>query len=113
MPVSWLYCSSLDNELRNWVEQALHAEALKVVVCTSSPVWVSISDPLMPPIQVGSPKGVARFMRRAGRSGHHPGVYQSFVPTAFVRTAGKCRAKEAIKRVAFLKAATMLLPWMC
>jgi ATP-dependent Lhr-like helicase len=31
-----MHHGSLDNELRNWVEQALHAEALKVVVCTSS-----------------------------------------------------------------------------
>ena len=29
-----MHHGSLDNELRNWVEQALHAEALKVVVCT-------------------------------------------------------------------------------
>jgi ATP-dependent Lhr-like helicase len=31
-----MHHGSLDNEFRNWVEQALHAEALKVVVCTSS-----------------------------------------------------------------------------
>src|SRR6201996_2721625 len=31
-----MHHGSLDNELRNWVEAALHAEALKVVVCTSS-----------------------------------------------------------------------------
>jgi ATP-dependent Lhr-like helicase len=65
-----MHHGSLDNELRNWVEQALHAEALKVVVCTSSLDLGVDFRPVDTIVQVGSPKGVARFMQRAGRSGH-------------------------------------------
>lgn len=43
-----MHHGSLDNELRNWVEHALHAEALKVVVCTSSLILVLISDQWTP-----------------------------------------------------------------
>ncbi len=78
-----MHHGSLDNELRNWVEQALHAEALKVVVCTSSLDLGVDFRPVDTVVQVGSPKGVARFMQRAGRSGHHPGAVSRayFVPT--------------------------------
>ncbi len=65
-----MHHGSLDNELRNWVEQALHAEALKLVVCTSSLDLGVDFRPVDTVVQVGSPKGVARFMQRAGRSGH-------------------------------------------
>jgi ATP-dependent Lhr-like helicase len=61
-----MHHGSLDNELRNWVEAALHAEALKVVVCTSSLDLGVDFRPVDTVVQVGSPKGVARFMQRAG-----------------------------------------------
>ncbi|MGI4804470.1 MAG: ligase-associated DNA damage response DEXH box helicase [Janthinobacterium lividum] len=78
-----MHHGSLDNELRKWVEQALHDEMLKLVVCTSSLDLGVDFRPVDTVIQIGSPKGVARFMQRAGRSGHHPGATSKayFVPT--------------------------------
>ncbi|RYY33699.1 MAG: DEAD/DEAH box helicase, partial [Sphingobacteriaceae bacterium] len=50
-----MHHGSLDNELRNWVEQALHAEMLKVVVCTSSLDLGVDFRPVDTVVQVGSP----------------------------------------------------------
>ncbi len=94
-----MHHGSLDNELRNWVEQALHAEALKVVVCTSSLDLGVDFRPVDSVVQVGSPKGVARFMQRAGRSGHHPGAVSRayFVPTHSLELLEGAALKQAIK----------------
>ncbi|MBW3468078.1 ligase-associated DNA damage response DEXH box helicase [Arthrospiribacter ruber] len=74
---------SLDQKVRTWVEEALHLGKLKVVVCTSSLDLGVDFRPVDAVIQVGSPKGVARFLQRAGRSGHQPGLPSEiyFVPT--------------------------------
>jgi ATP-dependent Lhr-like helicase len=78
-----LHHGSLDREIRNWVEENLHLEKLKLVICTSSLDLGVDFRPVDTVIQVGSPKSIARFMQRAGRSGHSPGetshIY--FVPT--------------------------------
>ena len=94
-----MHHGSLDNELRNWVEQALHAEALKVVVCTSSLDLGVDFRPVDTVIQVGSPKGVARFMQRAGRSGHSPGAVSRayYVPTHSLELLEGAALKEGIK----------------
>jgi len=94
-----MHHGSLDNELRNWVEQALHAEALKVVVCTSSLDLGVDFRPVDTVIQVGSPKGVARFMQRAGRSGHAPGAVSRayFVPTHSLELLEGAALKQGIK----------------
>jgi ATP-dependent Lhr-like helicase len=78
-----LHHGSLDANVRSWVEQALHDERLKVVVCTSSLDLGVDFHPVETVFQVGSPKGVARFLQRAGRSGHRPGAVSRmyFVPT--------------------------------
>jgi len=98
-----MHHGSLDNDLRNWVEQALHAEALKVVVCTSSLDLGVDFRPVDTVIQVGSPKGVARFMQRAGRSGHAPGAISRawFVPTHSMELLEGAALKDAIKRKIF------------
>ncbi|MGN6180277.1 MAG: ligase-associated DNA damage response DEXH box helicase [Mucilaginibacter sp.] len=95
-----MHHGSLDNDLRSWVEAALHAEALKVVVCTSSLDLGVDFRPVDTVVQVGSPKGVARFMQRAGRSGHHPGAISKawFVPTHSLELLEGAALKEAIKR---------------
>lgn len=64
---------SISRETRHWVENAIRNEELKVVVCTSSLDLGVDFAPVESIIQVGSPKGVARFLQRAGRSGHQPG----------------------------------------
>lgn len=67
-----LHHSSIDRELREWIEKNLHTGKLKVVVCTASLDLGVDFRPVETVIQVGSPKGVARFLQRAGRSGHSP-----------------------------------------
>jgi ATP-dependent Lhr-like helicase len=106
-----MHHGSLDNELRNWVEQALHAEALKVVVCTSSLDLGVDFRPVDTVVQVGSPKGVARFMQRAGRSGHHPGAISKayFVPTHSLELLEGAALKQAIKNGVFESRDPMLL----
>ncbi|WP_094572657.1 ligase-associated DNA damage response DEXH box helicase [Mucilaginibacter xinganensis] len=106
-----MHHGSLDNELRNWVEQALHAEALKVVVCTSSLDLGVDFRPVDTVIQVGSPKGVARFMQRAGRSGHAPGEVSKayFVPTHSLELLEGAALKQAIKEGIFESRDPMLL----
>ncbi|WP_026902724.1 ligase-associated DNA damage response DEXH box helicase [Pedobacter glucosidilyticus] len=98
-----MHHGSLDNDLRNWVEQALHAEILKVVVCTSSLDLGVDFRPVDTIIQIGSPKGVARFMQRAGRSGHHPGATSKawFVPTHSLELLEGAALKYAIKQKTF------------
>jgi ATP-dependent Lhr-like helicase len=94
-----MHHGSLDNELRNWVEQALHNEALKLVVCTSSLDLGVDFRPVDTVVQIGSPKGVARFMQRAGRSGHHPGAISKayFVPTHSLELLEGAALKQALK----------------
>jgi len=106
-----MHHGSLDNEIRNWVEAALHAEALKVVVCTSSLDLGVDFRPVDTVVQVGSPKGVARFMQRAGRSGHHPGAISKayFVPTHSLELLEGAALKEAIKKGIFESRDPMLL----
>ncbi len=78
-----LHHGSLDREIREWVEQALENGYLKAVVCTSSLDLGVDFRPVDTVVQIGSPKGVARFIQRAGRSGHAPGLPSKifFVPT--------------------------------
>ncbi|MDX2196839.1 MAG: ligase-associated DNA damage response DEXH box helicase [Cytophagales bacterium] len=78
-----IHHGSLSAEIRTWVEQSLHAQKLKVVVCTSSLDLGVDFRPVDTVVQIGGTKGVSRFLQRAGRSGHRPGdtskIY--FVPT--------------------------------
>ena len=78
-----LHHGSLDKEIRTWVEDNLHMEKLKLVICTSSLDLGVDFKPVESVIQVGSPKSIARFLQRAGRSGHQPGATSKiyFVPT--------------------------------
>lgn len=78
-----MHHGSISRELRFWVEDALYTGLLKAVVCTSSLDLGVDFRPVEAIVQVGSPKGVARFMQRAGRSGHRPGAVSRiyFVPT--------------------------------
>jgi DNA ligase-associated DEXH box helicase len=97
-----MHHGSLD-KLRNWVEQALHQGILKLVVCTSSLDLGVDFRPVDTVVQVGSPKGVARFMQRAGRSGHHPGAVSKayFIPTHSLELLEGAALKEAIAQVSF------------
>ena len=78
-----IHHGSLSQEMRNWVEGALHKEELKAVVCTSSLDLGVDFRPVETIIQIGGAKGVSRFIQRAGRSGHRPGEKSKiyFLPT--------------------------------
>lgn len=81
--ITALHHGSLDKEIRSWVEEQLHHGKLKLVICTSSLDLGVDFRPVENIIQVGSPKSIARFVQRAGRSGHQPGALSKicFVPT--------------------------------
>ncbi|MDY3554508.1 ligase-associated DNA damage response DEXH box helicase [Gemmata sp. JC717] len=68
-----LHHGSLDRKARDWVEDGLRAGTLRCVVCTSTLDLGVDFAPVERVLQVGSPKGVARLLQRAGRSGHRPG----------------------------------------
>ncbi len=93
-----LHHGSIEQELRIWVEEALHQGILKVVVCTASLDLGVDFRPVESVIQVGSPKGVARFLQRAGRSGHQPDKISRiwFVPTHSLELVEAAALKDAI-----------------
>lgn len=93
-----MHHGSLDQSLREWVEQALHDKLLKLVVCTSSLDLGVDFRPVDTVIQVGGPKGVSRFVQRAGRAGHRPGVPSEiyFVPTHSLELIEASALRKAI-----------------
>lgn len=94
-----LHHGSIEQELRFWVEDNLHTGNLKAVVCTASLDLGVDFRPVETVIQVGSPKGVARFLQRAGRSGHRPGEVSKiyFLPTHSLELIEAAALKEATK----------------
>lgn len=106
-----LHHGSIEQELRLWVEEALHTEKLKAVVCTASLDLGVDFRPVDTVIQVGSPKGVARFLQRAGRSGHRPGEISKiyFLPTHSLELVEAAALKAAILEKAVESKEPMLL----
>ncbi len=95
-----LHHGSLDADVRAWVEQGLKAGRLKAVVATSSLDLGVDFLPVERVVQIGSAKGVARLLQRAGRSGHAPGRPSriTLVPThtlELVEAAAARRAAQA------------------
>lgn len=78
-----LHHGSLDPQVREWVEDGLRTGILRCVVATSSLDLGVDFSPVDRVLQIGSPKGVARLLQRAGRSGHRPGAVSrvTCVPT--------------------------------
>jgi ATP-dependent Lhr-like helicase len=74
---------SLERRKRDWVEQGLREGKLRCVVATSSLDLGVDFSPVDRVLQIGSPKGIARLLQRAGRSGHRPGALSRItcVPT--------------------------------
>lgn len=93
-----MHHGSIHKETRLWVEQAIRNEQLKAVVCTSSLDLGVDFAPVETVIQIGGPKGIARFMQRAGRSGHQPGresrIY--FLPTHALELVEAAALQQAI-----------------
>lgn len=95
-----LHHGSLDPALRREVETRLRDGRLRCVVSTSSLDLGVDFAPVDQVIQVGSPKGVARLMQRAGRSGHQPGAVSRVlgVPTHAFELIEFAAARDAIDR---------------
>jgi len=95
-----LHHGSISLQLRHWVEDQLHQGNLKCVVCTSSLDLGVDFRPVETVIQVGSPKGVARFLQRGGRSGHQPGATSRiyFLPTNSLELTEGAALREAMNR---------------
>ncbi|MGA1028120.1 MAG: ligase-associated DNA damage response DEXH box helicase [Burkholderiaceae bacterium] len=93
-----LHHGSLDAQTRAWVERATAAGELRVVVATSSLDLGVDFAPVEQVFQLGSPKGVARLLQRAGRSGHQPkGVSSLYmVPTHGFEILESLAAQQAI-----------------
>lgn len=95
-----LHHGSLDNRVRSWVESGLRDGKLRAVVCTSSldlGVDFTAVDLV---VQIGSPKGAARLLQRAGRSGHQPDAESrlAFVPTHALELVELAAARDVIRQ---------------
>jgi ATP-dependent Lhr-like helicase len=95
-----LHHSSLSRDTRDWVEKALKDGLLKAVVCTSSLDLGVDFLPVERVLQIGSAKGVARLMQRAGRSGHAPGRTSrvTLVPTHSLELIEAAAARDAVEQ---------------
>lgn len=95
-----IHHGSIDREVRDEVEKRLDQGRLLCVVCTSSLDLGVDFSPVEQVIQVGSPKGVARLMQRAGRSGHQPGAPSTVVcvPTNAMELLEFAAARDAIRQ---------------
>lgn len=68
-----LHHGSIDRGEREQVERGLKDGSVRIVVATSSLDLGVDFAPVEHVVQIGSPKGIARLMQRAGRASHQPG----------------------------------------
>jgi len=93
-----LHHASLARDTRDWVERSLKQGTLKAVICTSSLDLGVDFLPVERVLQIGSAKGIARLMQRAGRSGHAPGRRSriTLVPTHSLELVEAAAARQAL-----------------
>lgn len=93
-----LHHGSLDRDVREWVENGLKRGELKAVVCTASLDLGVDFLPVERVLQIGSAKGIARILQRAGRSGHAPGRVSrvTLVPTHSLELLEAAAVKRAV-----------------
>ncbi|WP_409955681.1 ligase-associated DNA damage response DEXH box helicase [Gemmatimonas sp.] len=94
-----IHHGSLSRTQREDVEDGLRSGRYRVVVATSSLDLGVDFAPVDLVMQVGSPKGVARLLQRAGRSGHNPGRVSRIVcvPTHAFELVEVAAARAAIE----------------
>lgn len=94
-----IHHGSLDKDIRLWVEDAIGNGKLKAVVCTSSLDLGVDFGPVESIVQIGGPKGVSRFIQRAGRSGHSPGEVSKifFLPTHSLELIEAAALRQALE----------------
>ncbi len=115
-----MHHGSINKETRKWVENAIREATLKAVVCTSSLDLGVDFAPVETIVQIGGPKGVARFLQRAGRSGHQPGkesvIY--FLPTHAMELIEASALQKAVKsqkveeRIPYLNSYDVLVQYL-
>ena len=115
-----MHHGSIARDTRIWVENALRLGKLKAVVCTSSLDLGVDFTPVETVIQIGGPKGVARFLQRAGRSGHQP--YKTskiyFLPTHAMELIEASALREAAHnqsvedRIPYLNSLDVLIQYL-
>jgi len=95
-----LHHGSLAREVREWVEAGLKSGTLRAVVCTSSLDLGVDFLPVERVLQIGSAKGIARLLQRAGRSGHAPGRPSrvTLVPTHSLELVEAAAARHAAQQ---------------
>ena len=95
-----LHHGSLDRAKRDWVENGLREGKLRCVVATSSLDLGVDFSPVDRVLQIGSPKGVARLLQRAGRSGHRPGAVSrvTCVPTNALELIEVAAARDGVEQ---------------
>jgi ATP-dependent helicase Lhr and Lhr-like helicase len=93
-----IHHGSLDKAQRRSVEDGLKSGRFRAVVATSSLDLGVDFAPVDLVMQIGSPKGVARLLQRAGRSGHSPGRISTIVcvPTHAFELVEVAAARDAI-----------------
>ncbi|HEX6911342.1 MAG TPA: ligase-associated DNA damage response DEXH box helicase [Longimicrobium sp.] len=94
-----LHHGSLERARREWVENGLRSGRLRCVVATSSLDLGVDFSPVDRVLQIGSPKGVARLLQRAGRSGHRPGAVSrvTCVPTNALELIEVAAARDGMR----------------
>jgi ATP-dependent Lhr-like helicase len=94
-----IHHGSLDREERTRVEDGLKNGSLRAVVCTSTLDLGVDFSPVDRVLQIGSPKGVARLLQRAGRSGHRPGFASrvTIVPTHALELIDIASIRQAVR----------------
>ncbi|MFM7233121.1 MAG: ligase-associated DNA damage response DEXH box helicase, partial [Flavobacteriales bacterium] len=94
-----MHHGSISKEIRMWVEESLYEGRLKAVICTSSLDLGVDFAPVETIVQIGGPKGVARFIQRAGRSGHRPDAISRiyFLPTHSLELIEAASLRQAIE----------------
>jgi ATP-dependent Lhr-like helicase len=94
-----LHHGSLDRKRREWVEEGLRTARLKCVIATSSLDLGVDFSPVDRVLQIGSPKGIARLLQRAGRSGHRPGAESrvTCVPTHTLELMEVAAARDGME----------------
>lgn len=94
-----IHHGSLSRKQRQDVEDGLKSGRYRVVVATSSLDLGVDFSPVDLVMQIGSPKGVARLMQRAGRSGHSPGRPSRIVcvPTHAFELIEVAAARDAMR----------------